>query len=109
MLQAILRKITAIRCICYVAAQARRPISFVAHNRDVADASPQVGGALVGTIIAASLNWSTYADAGGGANGVGTTFGWREILTAEFMGAHRPPAKTRSLKPCVRAHSCVLA
>ena len=62
---AVTKKISFVRMLCYAAAQ--------------------VGGAIVGTEIAASFHRSAYSAAGGAANG-SDTYGWRELLGAEVLG-----------------------
>ncbi len=58
------KKITLLRCLAYIIAQC--------------------GGAILGTLIAASLNHDTYKAAGGAVNG-SSTYGDRELVTAEII------------------------
>jgi len=60
----LVRKITLCRAVFYIAAQC--------------------GGAILGTLIAASLNRDTYDAAGGAVNG-STQFGTRDVLVAEIL------------------------
>jgi aquaporin PIP len=61
---AITRKITLLRGLCYTGAQ--------------------FGGAALGTVIAASLNWHTFTEAGGAANG-SDQFRPRSLIVAELL------------------------
>jgi aquaporin PIP len=61
----ITKRVTVIRAFAYIAAQCC--------------------GAILGTLIAASLHHDAYNAAGGGVNG-SDTYGVREIVTAEIMG-----------------------
>ena len=52
--------------------------------RGVSYGVAQCGGAVLGTLVAASLGHDTYRAAGGGVNG-SAVFGVREVLTAEVV------------------------
>jgi aquaporin PIP len=62
--QTITRKITLLRGVCYTGAQ--------------------FGGAALGTVIAASLDWHAFTVAGGGANG-SSAFHPRSLVAAEIL------------------------